>query len=461
MNRLLRLLGMLFLPLRPLLIAVPTERAAWAIAGLAPIAVVIAAVTPGAWVIAPLIGVTLLVLVGIDAWFAGKLEGWEVRSADDIEVGQPSLMAITARFSGRFAGRAPSRAAGALACDPRLAPDGRVTFTLAPQPHEPGWRGETRVTPTRRGTALITRVWLQWAGPLGLGARQVAYPLDKPVRIWPDLSPVRSPDLQTFLRNAQIGLIARRIRGEGTQFEALSEYQPGMDRRRIDWKASARHTRLFARENESERNNQIVFAFDCGQAMCEPVDGLPRIDRAVSAALTCGYVALKGGDKVALFGFAQRPQIMTPFITDPRAFHRLQSAAAGLDYQPAEPNFTLALATLTAKLKRRSLVVVFSDFTDPTSAELMVESLGRLVGKHLVLFVTIADSEIEALIAAPPGDIATLARSVTADTLAQQRKLVLTRLRRLGIDVLEAPWAAIGPRLIDRYLAIRGSEAIG
>jgi len=272
---------------------------------------------------------------------------------------------------------------------------------------------------------------------------------------------VRSPELQAFLRNAQLGLIARRIRGEGTQFEALSEYEPGMDRRRIDWKASARHTRLFARENESERNNQIVFAFDCGQTMCEPVDGLPRIDRAVSAALTCAYIVLKGGDKCALFGFAQTPQIMTPFIGDARAFHRLQSAAAGLDYQPVEPNFTLALATLASKLKRRSLVVLFSDFTDPTSAELMVESLGRLVDKHLVLFVTITDSEIERLIAAPPSDIATLARSVTADTLVQQRKLVLQRLRRMGIDVIEAPWDTIGPRLIDRYFAIRASEAIG
>jgi uncharacterized protein (DUF58 family) len=336
-----------------------------------------------------------------------------------------------------------------------------LTIKLAALPDAPGWRGETTVTPIRRGTALIARAWLRWEGPLGLGARQESVARDHPVRIWPDLSPVRSPDLQTFLRNAQLGLIARRIRGEGTQFEALSEYEAGMDRRRIDWKASARHTRLFARENESERNNQIVFAFDCGQAMCEPVDGLPRIDRAVSAALTCAYVVLKGGDKVSLFGFAQRPQIMTPFIGDARAFHRLQSAAAGLDYQATEPNFTLALATLTSKLKRRSLVVLFSDFTDPTSAELMVESLGRLVNKHLVLFVTIADSEIDNVIAAPPSDIATLARSVTADTLAQQRKLVLQRLRRMGVDVIEAPWDAIGPRLIDRYFQIRGSEAIG
>lgn len=457
MNAVQRLSGTLLRPLRPLLIVAPTERAAWIAAALAPVAVVIAATAPGAWIAAPVLGLVLVLLVVVDALMTGKLGGWEIRTAEDTEIGQPTRLAITARF----AGRQPSGAQAALACDPRLAAGGRIALTLTPDPHGEGWRGETTLTPTRRGTAIVERAWMRWTGPLGLGARQVAYPLDKPVRIWPDLSPVRSPDLQTFLRNAQIGLINRRIRGEGTQFEALSEYEPGMDRRRIDWKASARHARLYARENESERNNQIVFAFDCGQAMCEPVDGLPRIDRAVSAALTCGYVALKGGDKVALFGFARKPQLMTPFIADARAFHRLQSAAAGLDYEPVEPNFTLALATLTARLQRRSLVVIFSDFADPTAAELMVESLGRLVGKHLVLFVTMTDSEVEEAIAARPADIATLARSVTADSLAQQRKLVLTRLRRLGIDVLEAPWASIGPRLIDRYLAIRSSEAIG
>lgn len=451
------LLVRILTPVMRMLVVVPTERAAWLAAALAPVALVIAATAPGAWVAAPVLGGVLLALVLLDALLAGRNSGWAIEAPADTEVGQPAQIAVSAQFAG---GRRRAVSA-ALACDPRLAPGGRVIVTLAPQPHAAGWRGETTVTPDRRGTAGVSEAWLRWEGPLGLGARQFAYPLEQAVRIWPDLSPVRSKDLQTFLRNAQTGLIARRIRGEGTQFEALSEYEPGMDRRRIDWKASARHTRLYARENESERNNQIVFAFDCGQAMCEPVDGLPRIDRAVSAALTCAYVALKGGDKCALFGFARRPQLFTPFIGDSRAFHRLQSAAAGLDYEAAEPNFTLALATLTARLKRRSLVVVFSDFTDPTSAELMVESLGRLANKHLVLFVTITDAEIEALVTAPPDDIATLARAVTADSLGQQRKLVLQRLRRMGIDVIEAPWAKIGPQLIDRYFQIKNSEAIG
>jgi len=56
MDRLLRLLGVILAPLRPLLIIAPTERATWLMAGLAPVAVVIASAAPGAWVIAPLLG---------------------------------------------------------------------------------------------------------------------------------------------------------------------------------------------------------------------------------------------------------------------------------------------------------------------------------------------------------------------------------------------------------------------
>ena len=446
------------MPRLPTLPLVPTERAAWVIAGLAPIAVVIAAFSPGLWFIAPIAALALVVLLVIDGMLAGSCEQWHIIAPSDTEVGQQTLLDVHARFLRGSVNRLEA----ALEFDPRLGGQGKARFELAASQAEKEYGGGETMSPSRRGTAAITRAWLRWQGPLGLGARQETKVLgDKEVRIWPDLSPVRSKELQTFLRDAQTGLIARRIRGEGTQFEALTEYEPGMDRRRIDWRASARHIALYARENESERNNQIVFAFDCGQAMCEPVQGLPRIDRAVSAALTCAYIALKSGDKAALFGFAQEPRVMTPFASDSRSFHRLQSAAAALDYESAEPNFTLALATLTSKLQRRSLIVLFSDFTDPTAAELMIESMGRLVKKHLLLFVTIADSELETFIEEGPDDIATLARSVTADTLLQQRRIVLQRLRQMGVDVIEAPYDQIGYELIDRYYTIKNSEAIG
>ena len=436
----------------------PTARAAWLTALAAPVAIVIAATAPDAWLMVPAAAIALLVLVVLDGLLAGKLADWRVIAPADCEVGEPLKLAVLAEFRGRAAW---SRPEAAFQVDTRLADTGSIETQLEFDAAADTWQGLAEPVPGRRGTASIDQMWLRWSGPLGLGARQVSHALGNEIRIWPDLSPVRSPELQNYLRDAQFGLIARRIRGEGTQFEALSEYEPGMDRRRIDWKASARHTRLYARENESERNNQIVFAFDCGQAMCEPVDGLPRIDRAVTAALTASYVALKGGDRVSLFGFAQRPEVITPFISDTRAFYQLQSAAAGLDYHAEEPNFTLALASLTAKLKRRSLIVLFTDFTDPTGAEIMIESVGRLTEKHLVLFVTIEDAELAELADQDPDTISDLAAAVTADTLARQRAIVLQRLRQMGVDIIEAPYDQIGYRLIDAYLDIKRSGAIG
>lgn len=434
----------------------PTARAVLLVAFAAPVALVFAAVAPASWIVAPALGGAVLLLVLLDAFAAGRLGELKVAAPADVEVGTEAPLAVLAEFVGGHRGAVEA----ALAADPRLLPEGRAALTL--QPDADGlWHGSRQFSATRRGTGALETVWLKWTGPLGLGARQVRRDLAQAVRVWPNLAAVRSPTLQTFLKDAQFGLIARRIRGEGTQFEALSEYQPGMDRRRIDWKASARHSHLYAKEMETERNNQIVLAFDCGQAMCEPVAGLPRIDRAVSAALTTAYVALKGGDRVSLFGFAARPELATPFVTDARDFHRLQSAAAGLDYRAQEPNFTLALATLSARLKRRSMIVVFSDFTDPTSAELMIESVARLVSRHLVVFVTLADEELGEMASAAPGDLQALAMAVTADSLLRQRALVVRRLKQIGIDVIEAPWDRVGTRLLDAYLAIKRRGAIG
>ena len=436
----------------------PSPRAVLALLILAPVALVIAAIAPGAWIVAPLAGLALLALVLLDGWRAGQLIDLKLTAPADAEIGRAARVILHAEIA-RSWGAAPPQAA--LGFDPRLGGDGALTFALDPAGPENIFTGEGALVPVRRGTAPLDDLWLRWPGPMGFAHRHAHRRLEEVVRVWPDLAPVRSPQLQVYLRDAQFGQVARRIRGEGTQFEALREYQPGMDRRRIDWKASARHTALYARENEAERDNQIVLALDCGQAMCEPVDGLPRIDRAVSAALTAAWVALKGGDKVALFGFADKPLAMTPFVTDTRAFARLQQAAAALDYTSREPNFTLALATLSARLKRRSLIVLFSDFTDPTSAELMVESVERLVRRHLTIFVTFADTELDDLTHAQPANIADIAAAVAADTLRQQRALVLGRLRRLGVDVIEAPHEAIGYRLIDRYLAAKRTEAVG
>lgn len=432
----------------------PTVRAVVALLVLAALGLGLAALLPAAWAAAPLVGLGVLTLVLVDARMAGGVDGLRLLAPDEVEVGAVARLSLHARL-----GQRARRAEAALGLDPRLAPGGVLRFDLLPG--EQGHAGGVDITPLRRGPAAIESLWLRWQGPLGLGARQIRQGADKLLRVTPNLALLRSRSVQAYLREADFGLIARRAAGEGTMFEALSDYHPGMDRRRIDWKVSARHAHLFAKDYEAERSNRIVLAFDCGQAMCEPVAGQARLDRAISAGLAAGWVALKSGDLVSLFGFAGRVMLSTPFITDASGFARLQSAVATLEYEPREPNFTLALATLAQQLQRRSLILVFSDFTDPNSAQMMVESIGRLVTRHRVLFVTMQDEELESAARAAPDSLQDVAKAVGAGQLLRQRALVTAQLRQMGVDVVEARHDRIGLALTDSYLAIRQKGGIG
>src|SRR3546814_5075646 len=129
--------------------------------------------------------------------------------------------------------------------------------------------------------------------------------------------------------------------------------------------------------------------------MAEPVGGMPRFDRAVSAALLLAYVGLKLNDRISLCSCAAKPQGLTPAYMHTQDFPSMQRAASLIDYAHVESNFTLALTTLSAQLNRRSLIILFTEFTDATSADLMIRAAGRLAQKHRLLFVVIKDEEVE------------------------------------------------------------------
>lgn len=431
----------------------PTGRAIWLIALGAPMAAVLAAIIPSLWAIGAAWALMIMLLLLLDGLVAAKANEVRLAVAKSTEIGEPMNLGLEAEFSGKML---PQNIFGNLGLDERLADRGTVAFSLQRGLAVNGtYSGTATITPVRRGIGEIGRLWLRWKGPLGLAWRQIQKQSVQNVAVMPNIAAVRSPTVQMFLRDSVFGLLARKIRGEGSEFEALAEYQPGMDRRSIDWKGSARHSKLLAKEYEAERNNQIVFALDCGSAMCEPIDGLPRIDRAVSAALLTAYITLKAGDRTSLFSFAAKPELSTPFLSGSRNFFRLQQDAATIDYRHQESNYTLALSTLQNRLRRRSLIIIFTDFTDPTAADLMLEAAGRLIDKHLVLFVVLEDRELTSIIDKSPGSARDVARAVTAKNLLDQKKLVVTRLRHMGIDVIEGAHQDIGTRLINSYLNIK------
>jgi uncharacterized protein (DUF58 family) len=316
------------------------------------------------------------------------------------------------------------------------------------------------LTATKRGAFTFKQVWLYWPSRLGLFEIVSRKPMNYDVNGVPNIQPVLSGEITTQVQAELYGIKSTQMRGEGSEFHQLREFTTGMDPRMIDWKRSARHGGLLARETHAEQNHQIIMCIDNGYLMREEIEGLPKIDRAINAALATTWAAGLGGDQVGFFAFDSRPRQFIPPTPGRTAFNRFRFEAANLQYSSVETNHTLALAHLNGLLNRRSMIVVFSDFVDSTTAELLVENMAVLNRHHLLIFVAMRDPALDRITHPEDPSLSQVAEAVSASQIVRERQLVLDELQRLGIVCLDIAPDKLTPELVSTYLDIKAREMI-
>lgn len=431
----------------------PTRKAILIMAAGAPFALLLGVMAPGFWLVGVGWVALILGLTIVDAFVGAGRSGAAV--ALEAPRATPVGASGEARLAPTFQGAPPRQAEIAVETNARLRlSPARQAFApeTGPQP--------LVIAPVRRGEGVISRLWMRWQGPLGLAWKQVIETPNHVIAVTPNIGAVRDEAMRMFSRDALFGQKIQLESGDGAEFHALRELVGGMDLRTVDWKQSARHLKLLSKEYRTERNHPVIFAIDTGRLMCEPVLGVPRIDRAINAALLLAYVSLKLGDRAGFFGFDERPRLFTGAVSGAAAFPLLQRLVAQLDYSAEETNYTLGLTQLGSALERRSLIVVFTDFADTTSAELMIENVARMMRRHLVLFVVIRDEELESIAKAEPASPEDVSRAVTADALLRERDLVTARLRRLGAHIVDSPVDRMGPELLNSYLDLKRRDLL-
>jgi uncharacterized protein (DUF58 family) len=429
----------------------PTRRAVLLFAASVPLALVIAAAAPSWWALS--VDGAVLVLAGLasDALLAlrPRALGAEFTIPERIYIGDTGE--IVAKFKATRLAR-PTRIELLAEQQGDLEPAAIRSVEL-----ESGQGAvlELPLIPRRRGRIAIDRVWMRWQGPFGLVQIIHRAAIGRRIDVVQNVRGVQRAALQFFAQEAVFGVRVQQERGDGTEFDALREYVPGLDTRVIDWKHSARHHKLVCKEFRVERNHPIVLAFDTGHLMAEPIDGVPRLDHAINAGLLLAWIALKGGDLVGNYGFDATVRHYVQPVRGMANFPRLLRSTAELAYHHEETNFTLGLAELATRLKRRALVVLFTDFVDTVTAELLVESMQRVAQKHVVIFVSLRDPFLQATVDAAPDRFETVAEAVIADDFLRDRRVVFDRLERLGIHCLDVPREGLSIGLINRYLMIK------
>ncbi|MEW6283464.1 MAG: DUF58 domain-containing protein, partial [Candidatus Eremiobacterota bacterium] len=324
----------------------------------------------------------------------------------------------------------------------------------------PGARGTVhyRVRPCRRGTFAYGDVLVRLRHGLDLIERDLRLAVPDSVRVYPRFRGFSNYELLARLAERDEARRPRRTRGQGSDYESLRPYVPGDDPRWIDWKSTARRGHLISRNPQVERGQQLALLIDCGRLMAGSIQGHPRLEHAMQAAVRLSYVVQKRGDTLALAAFSNKIEAFVPRLKGPEIMPSVLEALCGVEQRPVESDYWRVTAQILGQLRRRSLVVLFTEVLDAAASQGLLNNLRRAASRHLVLCVVMTERRLHAAAVSSPSSELDAWRQAAACDLLRRRRLALEHMRACGILVLECSPEHLSNRLIRRYLEIRQED---
>jgi len=319
-----------------------------------------------------------------------------------------------------------------------------------------------RVEPQERGDWETGWLYLRYRSGLGLAERWARAQLTQTVRVYPALR--TGEEQQIFLsRSRQIDLQLRqaRLRGLGRDFESLREYREGDDLRDICWTATARRGGLITRQYQTERSQAVWIVLDCGRLMRSRVrvgGGLTphsKLDYACTTAVALAQLALFSGDRVGLLAYGQ--SIQQRLLPGRGAAHlrQLIECLAQVRAEGGEADHLRATAALNRLQPRRSLILWVTDLAETAMRPEVIDGVVQLLRRHVLLFVAMAQPEVESIAQARPKNVEQMFRAAAAQEMAGRREVLLARLHEHGALTLDLNPEALTSSVLNQYLAVK------
>ncbi|MGI9494807.1 MAG: DUF58 domain-containing protein [Mariniblastus sp.] len=190
------------------------------------------------------------------------------------------------------------------------------------------------------------------------------------------------------------GLHASPFHGFSVEFSEHRKYTAGDDLKDIDWQVYAKTDKYYIKKFESETNITGYLLMDLSQSMGYTYEQeLNKFDYAICLAAALAYLMISQQDPVGLVTFNDKVRQSLPPKSRRTQLGNVLSLLSNL-----EPSGTTdllnSLTQVSALLKTRSLLMVFSDFL--VDEEETMNALYRLKhgGHDVILFHILDEAEV-------------------------------------------------------------------
>ncbi len=304
---------------------------------------------------------------------------------------------------------------------------------------------ETR--PLKLGMRTWEELPVRVKGPLGLSWCAKPCILGTNLGVVPDLLGRRARPAGI----APTGSIARTLAGTGQELDHLRDYQPSDPRHTVDWKASARTSKLITRVMSDEQHLSVILVVDAGRTGRSRIDGMNQLGHYINTAARFAEHAVANDDQVGLVVAAEKPVTVLAPSRGVRAVTRIRAALTDLDAAPTETDLVAAALAVRRLVRHRCLIVLLTDLYGQAGTGGLMQSVRLWVPKHLPVVTGLVAEEVDHLASGEASEWLDPFVALAATDYRRGLANSAAGLRQLGAIPLITRAATLESRVLEQY----------
>ncbi len=201
-------------------------------------------------------------------------------------------------------------------------------------------------------------------------------------------------EARSFMEGGFSGRHKSPHKGASVEFAQYRKYVQGDDIRRIDWRIFARTDRHYVKEFEADTNLRAYMVFDCSGSMGFAGKDGSKFDHARKMIATLAQLLVQQGDSVGLQAFNDKMVSDLPPKTSPKHLFGIFETLDRLK-PSGKTRLPEILHDIATKVRRRALVIIFSDLFDDVNK--LIDSFSHLLYKKhdVAVFHIIDEAELK------------------------------------------------------------------
>lgn len=177
------------------------------------------------------------------------------------------------------------------------------------------------------------------------------------------------------------------FKGSGLEFDDIREYQYGDDVRTIDWNVTAKGHGTYIKTFKEEKEQTVFFLLDVSASQDIGREGMKKIDIAKEILGVLALSALREQNNVGVFCFSDTKEKYIKPGKGMKFAYELISLVYRLKPLSLKTDINKALSYVLNLVKRRSVVILISDFID----ENYDKNIKALANKHDLVVIQLSD----------------------------------------------------------------------